>query len=130
MKLIAAAACLIFGISASPITFTIKRTGTGTLNGTSFINQSLTFVIVADTNTLTQQYKETPSSFAITIGGLGTVNVTDSTYVFDNQGASIFGFGTNSDRSQFTATAFSSYGLVTPIGPITPTTANVSNWSS
>src|SRR4051812_7712029 len=93
MKFVALIPYLIFGscLVATPITFIINATGAGTLNGIPFTNQSMIFSAEADTDSrmiLTNipgtAFLETPTSFSITIGGIGTVDVTDSIYVFDN----------------------------------------------
>lgn len=137
MKIVALISHLIFGfcLGATPIMFTINATGTGTLNGIPFVNGPMVFAIGADTDsrvTFTDipgtAFDEFPTSFAITIGGIGTVDVADSIYVFDNVSLGAFGWGTNfsqtqieTDRSVFIAPPFLTYDLLTSLGLITPT---------
>jgi len=73
---------------AGTITFTISADGSGSLGGTAFSNELITFTQVTDTTDITTScgYPCAPSvaTNTVTIAGVGTVTMTGDTYFFDN----------------------------------------------
>src|ERR1700722_11257743 len=77
---------------AQTITYTISADGSGTLGGTSFTNQLVTFTQVSDTSATVNPcfgfaYPCSPDvpTNTVTIGGVGTEKLIGPTYFFANQ---------------------------------------------
>ena len=71
-------------VQASPITFTIATTATGTLGASHFTNASVVLTLTGDTSAVTagpgllSSYLIDPGTTTLTIGGLGSASFTDS----------------------------------------------------
>ena len=84
---------------ASPITYTMTATASGTFAGTPFANAAITVTSVADTSqvftTLPPDavYDVFPSSSSISIAGFATATFTDQTFWEDPNGSGDIIFG-------------------------------------
>src|ERR1700757_3217944 len=91
----------IGALSAGATTITYIFTGTvsGTLGSTSFSGAMLTLTAVADTGSIVTGLPGTvhggPVTATIDISGIGTMTVSNSDYVFDNQPSNKVGYGVN-----------------------------------
>jgi PEP-CTERM motif len=113
---------------AVPITYSEQSTASGSFGGDPFSNMLVTITLVSDTTLVTGG----PSVFfnvgtaTVTVAGIGTGTFTDIMQVFDAQGVPMAGINDKTaaaDVLDTTDAAFSSYALVTAIGPITDTAA-------
>ena len=124
------AAALAAGVvcaQASPITYTLSGSATGTINGVPFSNAAFTASGVGDTATVTPCgspiYCNNMGPVTFTIAGVGSGTVTDSLFIFANNGVQAVGFqrsGSNDWIDAFDA-RLATYQLATAIGPITAT---------
>jgi len=126
---------------ATPITYTISATGSGTLNGNPFTDATITFTQMGDTaNVFTNPNlffcgpavvcagNETTNTVAIS--GLGTFTLTDRTGFFDNNGNGSLGISDNNllhDLLDESDSAFDSYGLTSALGPIVDSIESISS---
>jgi hypothetical protein len=114
----------------APITYVFSGPATGTLNGTPFTGAQVTVSATADTDNVTSAGPSlpcvVPSKITVDIAGLGTVTATGSSYVFDNQISSVWGFGEGncsggSDWLDVSDAQASTYALVSNLAPTTGT---------
>lgn len=107
---------------AETITFTISATGSGTLAGTSFSDQTITFTEVTDTTDIAACPSETypcapdQADNTVTIGGVA-YSITSDTYFFDN-GINLVGIGYEAGQTYLSAedgAVFNTYGLTTAL---------------
>jgi hypothetical protein len=120
---------LVFGVSnaahAIGITYTISVVATGSLGGTPFANETVTYRGIGDTDNLVGD-PDFPSisiaGMAIEVSNVGTATANYPVNFFVNQGASTAGVGYFGSILNITDPAFSGYSLGTSIGPITNTT--------
>jgi hypothetical protein len=118
--------------SATPIKYTEQAVASGSIGATTFSGANLTIQWTADTSGVNHQGG--PASFFgndggastvdLTISGVGSTVFTDDVEVFVNQLTPIVGFADNTVGASILDTidsAFGSYALTTPIGPITDT---------
>jgi hypothetical protein len=118
--------------SATPITYTIVAVGSGTLDGNAFTGATITFTQVNDTaNVFTNPIPFICGSGVVCAGpevtntvnvsGLATDTLTDATEFFSNNGTGVGGISDDTltlDILDEENAAFSSYGLVTSLGPV------------
>lgn len=129
-KIIKASFLLAAALAAVPamaqtITYTISADGSGTLGGTPFTNQLVTFTQVSDTSAIVNPcfgfaYPCSPdvATNTVTIGGVGTETLTGPTYFFANQ-INLIGI-TNAPFFAFLAiedNSLGSYNMQTSLGP-------------
>jgi hypothetical protein len=110
---------------ASPITFTISTSASGTLGGTAFSDNTITFTQVTDTSLIANcggpgiMCSPIGPGNTVTISGLGTYTINDETYFYDNSSVSGAGFtDAGGDVLDEVDPAFATYLLQTAIGPI------------
>jgi hypothetical protein len=122
---------------ATPITFTDKGMGSGSLAGKSFSDASFTISSMGDTtsrDSFAGGYFIDNITASIIIDGLGTLNFTTGTRIFVNNSASIVGFsraGTNG-ADLFNGpidSSFSTWDMLSSIGPIVGTGSLMQWWS-
>lgn len=113
--------------TAALITFTFKGSGSGTLGGNPFPDQQFEVVLQSDTafNAFGLGVASTPVSDAtIIFSSLGSVKITDSLVVFNNQTVEQPGFydntlsGLNLLQASFPGVGLNVYDLGTSFGPI------------
>lgn len=137
---------LLFGLGqpavADTLDYVFTGTASGTVDGITFTNATLTINAIGDTSAVSSTYAYflyfPVNTAAISISGIGSGTFNDSTYVFDNQTAfgGTVGFGDGSDIIQihdedFGSTVFSTYDLTSPIGPLGfVTDPSVSDWTN
>ncbi len=117
---------------AETITYTESVTATGTLDGMAFSGQTLTFTGVGDTSGI---FSPTSDVFANDVSATVSVGSTsdslvDSIQVFDAQRGSVFGFSDVSHREDILdtqASAYATYDLGGPLGPVPGTVNFASN---
>jgi PEP-CTERM motif len=112
---------------ANSVTFTDTTTASGTIGSISFSNDPITILAIGNTSSrqmFSQGFFIDVSSASITIGGLGTFQFTTGTRFFVNNMFQTVGFS----RSGLSGadlidgpvnSAFSSWSMLTSIGPIT-----------
>ena len=108
---------------ASPITFSISATGSGTLDGVAFSNETITFTEVTNTSDITTtcftySYPCAPDQAGntVTVGGVGYTISTD-TYFFDNS-INVAGIAYEPYQAYLSAESsspFATYGLTTAL---------------
>lgn len=114
--------CLAFALSAAttaahaaPITFNETVTASGSLAGTSFTNQLVTFMGTGNTSNITSSnniFFLTLSSATLKIGSGGTGTFTDAIEVFNNQsGVAGFEDTASADILDTTSAVFATYAL-------------------
>lgn len=113
---------------AVPVTFTFQGTGTGTAGNASFSNAAFTFTTFADTDGVREFNREErafdtlDSPTTINIAGVGSGVFTLDKRVFVVANRSILGLtdalGIQFDLMVLTNPAFTTYGLVTNVGPV------------
>ncbi|MGA3201587.1 MAG: PEP-CTERM sorting domain-containing protein [Bryobacteraceae bacterium] len=110
--------------AATSIFYSVSAVATGSLGGTSFTNELVTFTQVTDTTDIADCPSETfpcaPSvtGNTVTIATVGTVTITGDTFFFDN-GINVFGI-TNSIGSALLAAednSLATYNMLTDFGP-------------
>jgi hypothetical protein len=121
----------IIGVAlASPITYTLTGTGSGTVNGAPFTNSVWTITVKGDTLAITYhasitEYDLLGTTVTMAITGVGTATVTDSVSIFSSQVGSEGRLGIsrngaiNGPMLILSDAAFITYALATPLGPIT-----------
>src|SRR6266853_543972 len=129
--LVLSAASPVFADSIGTYTFT--GTASGTIGGTVFSNAALTVTASGFISTITNGagiflLNVPGGSASFTIIGVGSGTFTDATYVFDNTGLGIAGFGDLGPSpccdiiqirdSDIGSSAFASYDLKSSIGPL------------
>ena len=138
---LALTACSVTSASATPITYAVSGTASGTLGATAFTNDPITISLMGDTSFVGLNV----GPATVTIDGIGTASFTDSIGAFDNPGLpsaqisdvtlNLLLFGTRGPA------VFSTYDLRGPVGPVTgaaffnafaafPTTAGLFDISS
>jgi hypothetical protein len=118
-------AALAGSMMASPITLTISTTAGGTIGNTALGDNTVTFTQITDTTSSGSCLNAITCPGAlntntVTISGVGTYTITDSTYFFDNA-AGAAGFYDNTLGETLADVfdgAFSSYTFQTALGPI------------
>ena len=89
-------ACL-FRLDASPITYSITTTATGTLGASIFTNASITLTLTGNTSGVTAGPGQlsvaliNPGTATVTIGGLGSATITDSVEIVSDFNATLLG---------------------------------------
>ncbi len=116
--------------SASPIAFTESTTGSGTLGSNSFTNALITVSLVGDSsNVIASQgglFLRIPGTITINVSGLGAATISGNVFVSQAPNpsfpsgiaAGFFASGSGSILDTYN-NAFASYGLASPIGPLT-----------
>ncbi len=113
-------------VVASPITFTISTSAGGTLGSTVFSDNTITFTETTDTSLIVFCFggfalcAPASTSNTVTIGGLGTFTINDSTEFFTSafNRAGLTDLTLSADVLTETDAAFGSYNLETALGPI------------
>lgn len=109
---------------ASPITYTLSTSAGGTIGSTPFSDNNIMFTQVSDTATAGNCFSVDTCSVAstsntVTIQGIGTFTITDSTRFYDNPGLSAIGFIDNATTLLLeNDPAFVTYAMVTSLGPL------------
>ena len=109
---------------ASPITYTLSTTAAGSIGSSNFSDSTITFTQVSDTSLVgtcftTDTCPPASTSNTVTIQGLGTFTITDSTRFFQNPTLSAIGFIDNVTTLLIEDdSAFAAYAMVTNLGPI------------
>jgi hypothetical protein len=115
---------------AAPITFTWQGWGTGTVNGAAFTDQSFLITVVTDTGLVIDDpfsahgdisYID-PVAATVDIAGVGLATFTDPKCVLVNRTYGAIAFeqsGTLKDYLDLIDPVFATYGLDSPIGPVT-----------
>jgi hypothetical protein len=120
---------------AQQLTLTHTGTGSGTLNGTPFTTTSFTITELIDTanrGSFSGGFDDVDSLASIAITGLGSFTFITPTRTFVNNSANIVGFARAGGSDLFdgpTDAAFTSWDMLTGIGPITGT-GLVLQWSA
>jgi hypothetical protein len=111
--------------SASLLTYTEQVIASGQLGPASFALQPITLTLTGDTGAITQPefgiFVEL-GTVTLSVDGVGTADFTDVTQVVSNQGAIGAGFGDNTTGLAIlftSSSAFASYDLQNPFGPVT-----------
>jgi hypothetical protein len=111
-------------VVASPITYTLSTSGGGTIGSTAFSDNNITFTQVSDTSMVGNCFTvdtcpAASTTNTITIQGIGTYTITDSTQFYDNPGLNGIGFIDNVSTLLIeNDPAFTTYNMVTNLGPI------------
>lgn len=114
---------------AGSITYTESFDASGTVNGTPF-DGMVTFSLTSDTGSIMSNCDGipgvycTPNTMAtFTIQGIGNGTFNNLFYVFDNQGGAVAGFSAIGieDIVDLSNSAFATYDLKSPIGPLQST---------
>lgn len=111
-------------VYASPIQYRVTGSGSGDLAGSSFSNANFEIEALADTSAATPVdvgvFVVALQSFSIQIAGFMTLEATNPTYFFVNQGASGAGFLDlfAGDFFDFVAPVFSTFDAISNIGPL------------
>jgi hypothetical protein len=123
---------LVAALAALPamgetITFTISATGSGTLNGTAFSDETIAFTEVTDTSDISDTTAECAfgypcapdqASNTVKVGGVG-YSITGATYFFDNS-INVVGISFEPNQTYLSAedgSVFNTYGLTTAFAP-------------
>jgi hypothetical protein len=115
--------------AAGSITYTESFMATGTVNGNPF-SGNVSFTFLSDTNQIIDNCLGigglfcTPNGTAgVSIQGVGVGTFANQFFVFDNQGNSVAGFSAIGieDIVDLSNSAFATYDLKSPIGPLTTT---------
>jgi PEP-CTERM motif len=138
---ILSAAAIVAGLAAaSPITFTISTSGSGTINGLTFTDGTIIFTAVTDTTNILngpETIGDTGNSTSspqgtdtVTIVGLGSWTLSDPVAFFDDRTTGVVGFfdlrpgDVFVDLLDISGTPFSTYDLKSSLGPISDPLAN------
>ncbi|MDR3415250.1 MAG: IPTL-CTERM sorting domain-containing protein [Nevskia sp.] len=109
---------------ASPITYQVTGTASGSLGGTNFTNAAVTISGTGDTANTSNRgsgvLQNPLQATSVSISGFSTVYAVDHIYFFVNQGTPGAGFIDNEsgDVVDLGAGSFSSYNAATSIGPV------------
>lgn len=111
---------------AESLTYTQTIVANGTLGGTDFTSQLVTFTETADSSNVSLFDGDTGvydnmGTVTVSIPTVGTATFTDQVFVFVNQNYSEAGFYDNTIPSPLSTnsnSALSTYGLTTSIGPL------------
>jgi hypothetical protein len=119
---LAAVVSVPVALHATPITYTESFTASGTLKGSDFTNELVTFTAIGDTSAVINEGGifaiVVPTTFTIAGGKSGTF--TDEIEFVSNESSGIGGVGDISDDLAIIFTensAFATYDLMTAIGP-------------
>jgi hypothetical protein len=121
--------------AASPITFTISTSGSGTLGALAFTDATLIFTAVTDTTFILNgpivvgdagnQTSAPAATDTVTILGLNTWTMSDPTFFYDDRTMGVLGFedldegiDTILNVLDISGTPFSTYDLKSSLGPI------------
>jgi PEP-CTERM motif len=133
---------LLLGVqsaSADTITYTFQGTASGSLGDTSFTSSPFTITVTANTSSISEftvtcsptpctVFDVTATTATITVDGM-TTTITSPIGVFDNQTLDVLGLsritgggsgGIGMDLLDLSNSAFGSYNLNSPLGPIGP----------
>jgi hypothetical protein len=109
--------------SAAPVTYTVVSTASGSLGGTAFTDQQVTFTTTADTDNImagfTSLVLATPPTIEVT--GFAPATALDQFWVFSNPNGPRTGLYSSTNGSFIiydTSPLFAGYDLTTSIGPI------------
>src|SRR5438045_3281638 len=106
--------------SAAPVTYTVSATGSGSLNGASFVDQLVTIVATGDTSSINvgSPLSMVPVTATVSVDGIGTDAFTQglSAFVYHGGDNSAVGVGlTNyADILDVSSSSFASYDLSAP----------------
>ncbi len=113
---------------ASPITYTVEGTATGTLGTNAFIDALVTVTFTGDTSNVVNQgggfFSNSIGTATVTVAGVGTATFTDSMQAFVNQtygppaAAGIGDITQGGSVFDTLNTQFATYDLTTPLGPV------------
>jgi hypothetical protein len=131
LRLLSAAILLLVPIAAAhanPVTYTVTGTMSGSLNGVTFTNATVTFTETADTSTAFAYepyiYGNTDGSSTVFVSGFGTAGLTDPFFgalaqsqPFSSDIAGFFDIQTSFGLGPVN-TGFNGYDLTTAIGPL------------
>ena len=118
---------------ATPITYTLTGTGSGTLNSTSFTNAALTFTEVADTDNvqvivnsgIDAYYWNYVSNISVSVSGVGNSNLYATYFTSEfrtpSDGYGYFGLYVDGNALALYGTAFDNYALGTSLSPASGT---------
>jgi PEP-CTERM motif len=116
------------------LTYTETMTTSGTLDGTGFTNQLVTIALTGDTNGIMSvgPIFLLSGSASVTVATVGSDTFTDVMAVVDIDGRSIQTAGItdralSADVLDTANSAFSSYALNTPIGPLSGTSSSTTD---
>ena len=112
--------------SATPITFMISTTGSGSFNGTAFGDNTLTITYATDTlNILAQptgpSSADPSGTITVAISGVGIGTLNHSSFFFDDHATGVLGITDESsalDLLDESDAAFSTYTMKINLGPI------------
>jgi hypothetical protein len=122
--ILAAALAALLAV-ATPITFTISlEAASGTLNGTAFLNELITFTQTTDTTLISSGTCGFPcapnvTTNTVTIQGVGTETLTGGSFLFDN-GINLFGITNELGTALLAAEdipPFDTYNMQSAFGP-------------
>jgi hypothetical protein len=108
-------------LSAGTITYTFTGVGSGTVNGTPFSNQTLTFGLTTDTSLVSGGFTP-PVSGLLSISGVGQGTAQDSYIVFSGPQVVSFNISTTTPALVMSP-LLNMYDLRNAIGPVTSTSA-------
>jgi hypothetical protein len=112
---------------ASPVTYYIRATATGSLGGTAFTDRTLTITTTADTDNVIESFGHFAVAAAaptLDVTGFSTATFLDTFHVAVSHYSSSAGMYSDSigfDLIDTKNSAFSTYQLTTPIGPVSGT---------
>src|ERR1700733_15324743 len=126
---------------ASPITFTISTSGSGSLGAATFTDATIIFTAVTDTTfilngaeTIGDAGNSTSSpqgTDTVTIVGLGSWTLSDPVFFYDDRTTGVVGFAdlnetldVVTDLLDISGTPFVTYNLKSSLGPISDPLAN------
>ena len=122
--------CCCASLQATPFYYSDEAEASGSLGSSTFTNALVTATFFGDTTNVSpvgSDYLNTVGAAFVTVAGLGTATFTDSVIAFDVQGGLVAGIYDATVSNEILDTqnsAFATYDLTTPIGPISGT-ANV-----
>lgn len=128
LTVVALLACSLMPLTAMAdvITFAEAFIASGTVNGNPFSLSQVIFSLTTDTTLITGSggvFLTPDGPASIFIEGVGTGTLNDPFYVFDNQNVSVAGFTDVNigDAVELSNSAFATYDLKSPIGPLIST---------
>jgi len=119
-------------ISASTIVVDMSFTGSGSVNGVDFTDQTVTLIATGNTASVTESagvFNLIPTTFTIEVSGFGTgtYTVNPETAIYSNEAANVAGFELLFDYLNFDSSAFSTWNLQTSIGPVSGLDPDLTN---